>query len=195
MVNMKLVGIAGTFGSGKDSVGRMLAERHGYLFISATDLLREEARKTGRDTSRQTLAEISASWRRNYGTGAFVDIALKRNKNNLSKYKGIAIASLRHSGEADRIHELGGKVIWVDADPEVRYERVQTNADARKRDDEDRKTFEQFIAEEQAEMQHSGDGATLNMSAVKKRADITIINNGDNLESFKNYAEKLLFRN
>lgn len=189
---MNIVGISGTNGSGKDTVGHMLAERLGFLFIPATELLREEARTTGRDTSRKTLAEISTAWRRKYGMGAVVDVALERNKDRLKEYGGVAISSLRHPGEADRIHELGGVVVWVDADPKVRYERVQANAAARGRVDEDKKTFEQFLAEEQAEMLHSGDEATLNMSAVRDRADITVMNNGDDEEAFKDASDKAI---
>ncbi|MGH7240388.1 MAG: hypothetical protein ACREHG_10070, partial [Candidatus Saccharimonadales bacterium] len=75
------------------------------------------------------------------------------------------MASLRNPGEADRVHELGGKVIWVDADPQVRYQRV-INAD-RGRDGEDGKTYAEFLAEEAAEMNYSGDEATLSGAAVK----------------------------
>ncbi len=90
---------------------------------------------------------------------------------------GLVVASLRNPGEADRVHELGGKVVWVDADPKLRYERVQ-NA-FRGRDGEDNKTYEQFLAEEEAEMQTTGDAATLDMGAVKAKSDMTILNESD----------------
>lgn len=61
------------------------------------------------------------------------------------------------------MHELGGIVVWADADPKIRYERVV----GRSRSTEDKKTFEEFLQEEQAEASHSGDEATLNTSAVK----------------------------
>jgi uncharacterized protein YeaO (DUF488 family) len=67
-------------------------------------------------------------------------------------------------------------VLWLDADPHVRYDRVQANAATRDRAEEDNKTFEQFLAEEEAEMHASGDSATLDMAAVKERADLTLVN-------------------
>ena len=66
---MKIIGLSGTNGSGKDTVGHMLTERHGYLFVSLTDMLRKEAKKRGEEPSREVLRTISAEWRRESGLG------------------------------------------------------------------------------------------------------------------------------
>jgi dephospho-CoA kinase len=176
MHDIKIIGISGSNGSGKDTVGHILADQFGYYFISVTDLLRAEARKRGEPVEREVLRTISAEWRREQGLGVLIDKAVEYFKEQSGDYKGLAIASLRNPGEADRVHELGGIVLWLDADPRVRYDRIQANAAARDRAEEDNKTFEQFVAEEQAEMHTSGDVATLDMSAVKDRADVTIVN-------------------
>ncbi len=44
---MKIIGVSGTNGSGKDTIGHLLAERHNWLFISMTDMLRDELEKRG----------------------------------------------------------------------------------------------------------------------------------------------------
>lgn len=186
---MKIIGLAGTNGSGKDTIGDLLAEKHGFLFISGSDLLRDEARKRGLPVERENLRMISAEWRRKSGLGALIDQAIELyQKDSSGQTGGMVIASLRNPGEADRVHELGGTVIWVDADPKVRYDRVFS----RQRTDEDNKTFEEFLSEEQTEMTHSGDAATLNMGAVKELADITLLNNGNNIKAFRDEAEKVL---
>lgn len=185
---MKLFSIGGTNGSGKDTIGQMMAERHGWLFVSASDILREELRRRGMPIERENLRGLSAEWRRKFGLGAMTDKAVEKFKAQTKDYPGLVIASIRNPGEVDRVHELGGKVIWVDANPKIRYERVFS----RKRSTEDHKTYEQFLAEEQAEMHHSGDAATLNMSAVKAKADIFLTNDGGDVEEFKNQAEKAL---
>ena len=118
---------------------------------------------------------------------AIVDKGIELYKTG--DYKGLIVGSLRHPGEADRVHELGGTVLWVDADPKVRYSRITSNNRGRV---EDNKTFEEFLAEEAREMTPVGDEATLNMGAVKERADITLQNNGDDIEAFKTQAEKAL---
>lgn len=187
---LNIIGVAGTNGAGKDSIGEMLADRHGWLYISISDILRRGLEEQGLAIERDNLRNLSAQWRRESGLGVLIDKALEVFKlaGGSEKYQGLAIASLRNPGEAERIHELGGKVVWVDAGPRVRYERIVS----RLRSDEDRKTYEEFLAEEQAEMQHSGDEATLSISAVKALADIPLENNGNDLEAFKDTAEKAL---
>jgi dephospho-CoA kinase len=189
---MKLIGLSGTNGSGKDTVGHMLAERHKYLFLSVTDLLREEARERNWSVDRESLRTISAEWRREYGLGVLIDKAVSYFNDIEGNFSGLVVASLRNPGEADRMHELGGQVIWVDADPRVRYDRIQAHKSERNRAEEDNKTYEEFLADEAAEMHQSGDSATLDMSAVKARADMTILNNGADIEAFKNEAEATL---
>jgi dephospho-CoA kinase len=170
----------------------MLAERHKYLFLSVTDLLREEARERGWSVDRESLRTISAEWRREQGLGVLVDKAVGYFNDIEDGFTGLVIASLRNPGEADRIHELGGHVIWIDADPRVRYDRIQAHKSERDRAEEDNKTFEEFVVEEAAEMHQSGDDATLDMSAVKEQADLTITNDGTDIEAFKNEAETAL---
>ncbi len=188
MQTIKLIGIGGTNGSGKDTVGQMLAERHGWLFVSVTDILRGELKKRGLAIERENLRNLSAEWRRLHGLGVLVDEAkdlyIAQNKNR----GGLVIASLRNSGEADRVHDLGGEVVWVDADPKIRYSRIESRA----RGPEDHKTYDEFIAEEQAEMHRSGDEATLNTAGVKAKADIFITNNGNDIEEFMSIAQKAL---
>lgn len=190
--NPKIIGLSGTNGSGKDTVGHILAEKYGYLFISVTDLLRNEAEKRGLPTERENLRMISAEWRRQAGLGVLIDKALVEYRLVKDQYKGLAIASLRNPGEADRIHELGGVVAWIDAETRTRYDRIQANAASRGRADEDNKTFEQFKAEEEAEMQASGDDATLNMGEVKNRADVFIDNDTTDLAVLTKLLEKSL---
>ncbi len=189
-----IIGLSGTNGSGKDTVGHMLAENHDFLFISVTDLLRQEARARGQEPTREVLRTISAEWRRESGhLGVLVDKAIEQYEQVSEMYPGgVVIASLRNPGEADRIHELDGVVVWTDADQQVRYDRITAHAAERNRAGEDNKTFDQFCAEEAAEMTTSGDAATLNMSAVKERADIFVTNNGSDIEAFKAEAELAL---
>jgi dephospho-CoA kinase len=182
----RIIGIGGTDASGKDTVGEALAESYGWQFISVTDILREEAKKRGWTLTRSNLRKISAQWRHEHGMAVLVEIAVQRYYPQ--KYKGLAISSLRHPAEADKIHELGGQVVWVDADPRIRYERILK----RNRGTEDSITFEKFLAEEQAQMHSSGDEAALNLAGVKAKADIYLPNDGHDREVFIAAVEKTL---
>jgi dephospho-CoA kinase len=171
---MKIIGLSGTNGSGKDTVAKLLTDKHGYYVASATDMLAEELHRRGLPTDRKHKAELSAEWRRQYGMASIVDRAYEYYRAHEQEYKGMIVGSLRHPGEAERIHELRGTMLWVDADPKIRYDRIQ-KAD-RGRHHEDNKTFEEFLAEEEREMHPVGDHATLNMSAVRDQADIVLLN-------------------
>ena len=50
----------------------------------------------------------------------------------------------------------------------------------------------QFVAEEKAEMDYGGRETALHMAAVKNKADIFLENNGNDIEAFKDTAEKAL---
>ena len=185
-MKISLIGLSGTNGSGKDTLGAILAEDYGYLFISVTDLLRNEARKQNLPIEREVLRKISSDWRKESGLGVLVDKALKTFKEQTKSYNGLVISSLRNPGEADRVHELDGKVIWVDASARLRYDRIQKNKEARGRTSEDNKSYETFLEEEKAEMSSdSNDETKLNMSAVKDKSDLTILNNFSDLNELK----------
>lgn len=184
---MIIIGLSGTNGSGKDTVAHMLVERHGFFFASASDMLGDELKIRGLPLERANKSALSTEWRRKRGLGAVIDVAIElAHKKGANK---LVVGSLRNPGEADRLHELGGIVVWVDADSKVRYARIASGNRGRV---EDQKTYEQFIAEEQAEMQYSGDETTLNMSGVKQKSDIFIVNDGSDVDGFKNQAEKAL---
>ncbi len=184
---MKIIGVSGTNGSGKDTVSQMLAERHGYFVVSATDMLDKELKQRGWPSDRQHKSKLGDEWRREFGLGVIVDKAVKAAET--AGFDKLVVGSLRNPGEAERAHELGGKLVWVDAEPKVRYERIQR---AKRGRDEDRRSFEQFLAEERVEMHGSADAATLNMTAVKARADVYLENGTEDLEIFKNAAEATL---
>lgn len=182
---MKLIGIGGTNGSGKDTVSKFLADSD-YLFVSVSDLLRDEAKKRGLPLEREILRSISAEWRREFGLGVLVDRAVELYKKQSNEYIGVVATPMRNVGEAKRIHELGGKLVWVDADPKIRYERIRQ----RNRSAEDDKSYEQFLQEEQDEMHQTGDEATLDSAGVKAIADIYLQNDYDDILSFEQEVAK-----
>lgn len=189
-----ILGLAGTNGSGKDTVGRLLNERDKFLFVTITEILRQSLRREGKPPTRENLRTLSGKWRSEHGLGVLIDRAMDIFNAEKTLYKGVVIGSLRNPGEVDRIHELGGKVIWIDAKPEVRYDRIQKNAISRDRIEEDNVTYEQFVLDEQAEMENPvlADSTRLNMGAVKEKCDVFIDNSTGDIEQFYAHIEKVI---
>jgi dephospho-CoA kinase len=184
---VKIIGIAGTNGSGKDTLAAILKKDFSFCFISVSDMLRAELKQRAVPIERENLRELSHEWRLKYGLGYLVDKAMEEFEPQKAKFSGLVISSLRNHGEADRLREFGGQVVWLDAKPRLRYERIM----ARNRSQEDDKSFKQFMAEEQAEM-HGADQAALDMAAVKKKADIFINNDFSDLDNLKASAKDSL---
>lgn len=187
----KIIGLSGTNGSGKDTVGRLLADRHNYLFISVTDLLRDELHNRKLPTDRLHMRTLSKEWRETFGLSVLVDRAIASFEIVRGDYAGLVLSSLRNPYEADSVHDHGGRVLWVDADPQVRYQRLQA-AKRQGREGDDDKTFEQFLAEEQIEMTNTGDKAALNMGAVRERSDQIITNNTTDMAVLEHEIERTL---
>jgi dephospho-CoA kinase len=188
---MKIIGIGGTNGSGKDTLSEILAMEHGWFFVSVSgDLIIPELKKRNLPLEREQMAALTAEWNREISKGAVVDKAVERfnEESKVRKFGGLVISSIRHPWEVDRIHSFGGTVVWVDADPKVRYDRISNRGQG----DKDNKAFQEFLEEEEKEKSHSGDAATLNWQAVKEQADIFITNNSNDLEVFKKIVQKAL---
>ncbi len=196
----KIIGISGTNGSGKDSVGRILVQKHNYLFVSGSDMLRHDLKRRGIPLNRDETSKLSAAWRTEFGLGVIINKAVDEyeKQGGSSKYAGLAIASLRNPGEADRVHELGGKVIWIDADPKLRYERIRANSVNRGKDraESDNVSFNQFLADEAREMDHKGehkkDPTILAMGLVKEKSDLLLINDGNDMSQLETKLNRLL---
>ena len=188
----EIVGISGTNGAGKDELGKLLAERQGYYFHSVSDLLREELSRQGRPHTRENMSTLSKQWRNeSHDDGIMFTKAIKEYLADKQQngYKGVALVNMRHPGEVKTIHAQGGVAVWVDADQRVRYDRIQAVNRGRH---EDNVTFEHFRADENREMYPPADApeGTLHMAAVRELADITIENDFDSVESYRDFLIK-----
>lgn len=191
---MKIIGLAGTLNAGKDSLGELLAEKYGFLHISTSDMIRAMKKREFGDGPGSLLTRNDPyinKLRTERGPGFLVDAVNEEWLANQDKYPGGFVASaIRAIGEAERIHELGGIIIFVDADPQVRYGRSQ----ARQRDaNEVGKSFDEFMATERSEMDvDPNDKSVQNLVAMKQMADVVIENNGDDIAAFKVQAAREL---
>ncbi len=169
----QLVGFSGTNGSGKDTGSNYLAERQGFMHVSISDMLREEATRRGLDHERPTLVEVGFSLNEQYGPGAGVLRAIERWREQRSDYLGgLVVSSIRVVAEGEAIKRHGGTLLFSDAPEEIRYERSLK----RLRDDQTSITLQEFIEREQTELRGLAGPDRPNLRAVQAMADATIIN-------------------
>jgi dephospho-CoA kinase len=192
-----IYGVAGTNGSGKDSLMDMLVERHGFLLFNTSNSLRQISQAVFQSIQRggneSPLGRVGNAFRVAY-PGGMVELGLLDwwiragvLPNDLQP-AGLVIGSIRGTGEAKRLKEAGGKLIVVDADPKVRFARLSGRGRA-----DDYVTFDQFMEKEAGDMAvGETDPTKFGMAAVIDMADIRIANNGSDIEAFKDAADKAL---
>lgn len=183
----KIIGISGTNGAGKDTLGELLAERCGYKFVSVSDILREELTKQEIPHEREHLGNLSTKWAREHGPGVLSakTIEAYQAEEEAEGYKGLAVGSIRRPAEAKIIQEEGGIVFWVDADQQTRYKRLQSGNRNRATD---RLSFDEWVFEENREMNPATDDPTvLNMAATRDVCDVKIMNNFSSQAKYRAY--------
>lgn len=186
-MNREIIGISGTNGAGKDTFTEYWLRRTSGLQISLGDMLRNQL-PTDIEPSRANLADLSAELRRRHGLAVLVDIALEQY--NASNRSHLILNGIRHPSEAQRVRDVGGTMVWIDAPIEARYRRIQQGNRGRF---EDNVTFEQFQEQETREM-NSNSESSVNLTAVKTLANIAITNNLDSKEDFERQIDELFFR-
>lgn len=176
----ELIGIAGSFASGKDTIAHALEAHYGFTHVSTGDMVRAAALKERGSIERPVLQEVADVHRHRDGAGVFVEHALERPRP-------LVITGIRSLGEAKALKAAGGTLLFVDAPVEVRYERMI----ARHRDAEVELSIEQFKTNEQKEW-HAGDNdADFNLRDIKAMADVTM-NKVLPVEDFISTVETLL---
>jgi len=174
-----IIGVTGTFGSGKDLVSDYIAKK-GFEHYSTADILREEAGKRGLGIDRESLRTLKNLLKTEKGDDYLAREAVSRIKGDKA-----VVSAIRSIGEVDYLKSLDDfTLIFVDAPIEIRYQRIQK----RKRAGEETLTFEKFQEKENLEM--SGQSSQ-RIDYAKAKADLTIINDST-LEELYSKIEKTL---
>lgn len=185
----EIIGISGTNGAGKDTLAALRAEKAGALHVSLSDILRKQLIEDNIALEREALMALSKRWREeagDYGVLATKTIRHYLGEKALYGYNGLSIVSVRHPDEVRRIKEVGGKMLWVDAHPTIRYERLQKASRGRV---DDNKTYEEFLQEEALEITPpvGASSASVNLGAVRPLADEVIINDFTSEDEYREY--------
>ena len=178
-----IIGITGTDGAGKGTVVDYLAEKKGFAHYSSRTLLLEELKKTSIVPTRNELRLMGNCLRAKHGDDVIVEKAL--TQITLNQDECAVVESIRAIAEANTLKRHGGILLAVDADPQLRYERVQM-----RRSEKDQVTFEEFIAHEEIE-KNDPEPHGMQKAAVIEMSDFVIKNNGT-LEELHTQIEAFL---
>jgi dephospho-CoA kinase len=167
-----IIGIAGTLGAGKGTVVEYLAEKKGFKHYAVSDtFLKNEALKRGLEPDRKARQSIANEYR-SKGPTKLQEAVYKMAKDDIKSGEKVIIEPQHTVGEVDYIKSIGGKVISIDADLHVRYERIHKRGGPK-----DQVTFEEFSEIQKQEM-NSEDPNRNNLGAAIATADYHLTNNG-----------------
>jgi dephospho-CoA kinase len=166
---MKIIGVIGQNGTGKDEVLKYLRAKYGVPFLSTGDMVREIAAKEGKEPTRENLQDISEMYFREFGRGCFVKLAAEKIKQNGWTVGGIS--GIRSADDVKVLQDaLGGDFILVNvyvSNPQVRFERMQARHEGR-----DPRSYDQFLSNDKAEEE------IFHIQFAVQSADFDISNDG-----------------
>lgn len=183
---MKIIGLAGTFSSGKDTLAKFLTKKYGFVHISTSDIVRELSLEEFGSTDRKYLQIISNQYREERGNDYFAAEAYNRylKLSESEQGSGLVISGMRSVGEAHKVKDLGGKLVFVNAPIKLRYNRAKLRAR-----DQEVSSFEDFKASEAKEWEANyGSETKHNLKGISEISDIKLNNDG-NLDKFLAEAE------
>lgn len=165
-----ILGVSGPNSAGKGEVVAYLEARSFYP-LSLSDAIRDELRRHGIDETRERMIETGRALRAEHGAG----VLAARLAAKIQPDRNYVIDSIRHPAEVEALRALGAKfqLLWVDADPMLRFERMR----ARGRPG-DPDSLERLLTLEGRE-RGSEDVAMQQLDAVALLADVQLRNDGD----------------
>jgi len=165
-----IIGVAGPNGAGKGEVVRFLAERSFYVY-SLSDSIRDVLLERGEKETRERMIETGRELRARHGPGALAE----RLVGKLEADRNYAIDSIRHPAEVAVLkrHRAHFNLIWVDADPAIRLERLRERGRPG-----DPQTLDELVDLESREL-GSEDPAAQQLNAVRDISDFHLKNEGD----------------
>jgi hypothetical protein len=179
-----IIGITGSIGGGKGTVVDYLIQKKNFAHYSSSGRLIELLEERGEFVDRDAMNRIANELRQNDPAGVPAE--------NYKKYLAdgspadAIFESLHSVPEAQFVKDIGGIVIAVTADADVRFERISKRGSVK-----DNVTKEEFIAQQDREEKGSDDPNKSNIFNVIKFADYKIENSADLNELYAQIDEFL----
>jgi dephospho-CoA kinase len=177
-----IVGITGPIASGKSVLAELLVEK-GFVRLTLSEEVREEARKQGLPIERTVLQNIGNEMRERYGNGFWA----KRLLEKVEPGKNYVIEGIRNPGEVEELRKYRNFVlIGVDAPVERRWEWISSRGK-----DSDPKSLEGIRRIEARDRGEGEDHFGQQVDKCFQMADSIVLNN-TTLEDLKEKAYEIV---
>lgn len=174
---MIIIGITGTLGAGKGTIVEYLARERGFIHFSVRAYLLERIRSLGMPENRDSMFHLANELRAEHGAAYVTD---QLYEQAVAVGENAIIESIRTTGEIASLRKKGSfYLIAVDADPQLRYERIVA-----RKSETDAIDYETFLKNEQRES-ISRDPGVQNLQACIREADACFLNNGSREDLFR----------
>ena len=168
---MKVIGVVGLNGSGKDEVVDYLHERYGVAKLSMGDMVREIAEEQGLAPTRDNLHRLSEQYFSERGRDYFAKRAIQTIENH--DWETAAISGIRTPTDVETLQQHFGDdfaLVHVSvSDPQTRYQRIRDRRQAR-----DPQSYSEFLQHDREEEE------IFHLSHTIQEADI-VLNNDESL--------------
>lgn len=176
---MYVIGLVGPFGSGCSYVANKIVENHGYVYLSLSDVLREEYKKENpkkRKIERKDLQNFGDKIREENGADYLAKVICDRIGQD--KTQNYVVDSIRNPEEINCLRKSFAEffLVGVFAEPELRWGRVKGKYD------EDRRNFD----EDDKRDSNGGVEYGQRVTDSFRMADIILLNNENIVEGNKN---------
>ena len=181
---MKVIGLTGTMGSGKEVVKDFIKQKLNCYYVTLSDIIKTEMEKKKGTLDRTTLQDMGNEMRKKYGNHILAMFAVEylgRDK------EAIIVDGIRHTAEIDYLEKKFGddfKLVAVDAPQEIRFQRISS----RGRDDPN--AWGEFVKADERDQGINEPEHGLHVRDCIGRADVFIVNDGS-LEDLRKKVDEV----
>jgi len=169
-----LIGVVGLNGSGKDTVAKYLAKKHGFSHEDFGQEIRDELKRLGKNPlDRKEMISLANERRKKFGNNYWALCLLKGHKVS----RNLVLTSLRNPAEVAEIKSRGGIIVEIFANEAVRFKRTVERVKLNPKAHGDVKSFEEFKAKEKSELKNP-DPSKQQLLECVSLAEYRLNNNG-----------------